>query len=180
MIVPAKVIAEHFGVNLERIYFFAKDGRLGDAARKNKRGHWEFDKDKTIQRIKDTISPHQPSKINGTDRVFGNRFTVPSTEDSRNISEIRREHEALKVGIKKIELEKRRGEVIHTETVHHAIFNIARACRDQLLTIPDRCAALVAAESDSFNCKKILLDEISTVLSELTDRLGVIPLTPQK
>ena len=58
------------------------------------------------------------------------------------------------------------GKYVDADEVKVAAFNKARIVRDGLLNIPDRLAALLAAESDEHKVHKLLASEIRAVLEE--------------
>ena len=66
----------------------------------------------------------------------------------------------------KIELDERRGNVLPKAEVQVAAFNQYRGFRDRLLNIPDRVAAIIAAETNAKKCHEILLAEIRRALND--------------
>jgi hypothetical protein len=60
----------------------------------------------------------------------------------------------------KIEFEARSGRLVCRDEVTGAAFTNSRTIRDNLLNIPDRIAAILAAESDHVQTHRILSDEI--------------------
>ncbi len=68
----------------------------------------------------------------------------------------------------KIEFEERAGKLVSRDEVTVAAFTKARTVRDNLLNIPDRVAAMLAAESDPGRTHQILTDEIRKALIELS------------
>ena len=72
----------------------------------------------------------------------------------------------------KIEFEERSGKLVNREEVTVAAFTAARTIRDSLLNIPDRVAAMLAAESDSVRTHQLLTDEIRKALGELSSQDG--------
>jgi hypothetical protein len=71
--------------------------------------------------------------------------------------------------LKKLEYEEKRGQAIDGEQARRKMFDIARRFRDQCLAIADRCAPVVAVESDQHKCKELLLAEIRFILRELKE-----------
>jgi len=69
----------------------------------------------------------------------------------------------------KIEFEERSGKLISRDEVQVAAFNKFRTFRDGMLNIPDRVAAMLAAESDSHKVHEILTTEIRKALLEFAD-----------
>ena len=61
------------------------------------------------------------------------------------------------------------GKYIAVDDVKVAAFNRARVVRDALLNIPERLAAMLAAEGDARRVHQILATEIRSALNELTD-----------
>ena len=61
------------------------------------------------------------------------------------------------------------GKYVDAGEVKVAAFNKARVVRDALLNIPDRLAAMLAAESDEHRVHEILNKEIRMALEELTN-----------
>jgi hypothetical protein len=61
------------------------------------------------------------------------------------------------------------GKYIAVADVKAAAFNRARVVRDALLNIPERLAAMLAAEGDERRVHQILATEIRSALEELTD-----------
>lgn len=68
----------------------------------------------------------------------------------------------------KIEYEERSGKLVSKDEVAVAAFTKARTVRDGMLNIPDRVAAIVAAEPDADKVHLILTDEIRKALNELS------------
>jgi hypothetical protein len=68
----------------------------------------------------------------------------------------------------KIEFEERAAKLVSRDEVTVAAFTKARTVRDNLLNIPDRVAAMLAAESDPTRVHQILSDEIRKALIELS------------
>ena len=70
--------------------------------------------------------------------------------------------------LSKIEFEERAAKLVSRDEVTVAAFTKARTVRDNLLNIPDRLAAMLAAEVDPTQVHKILSDEIRKALNELS------------
>jgi hypothetical protein len=68
----------------------------------------------------------------------------------------------------KIEFEERAGKLVSRDEVTVAAFTKARTVRDNLLNIPDRVAAVLAAETDPVRAHQILTAEIRKALIELS------------
>jgi hypothetical protein len=68
----------------------------------------------------------------------------------------------------KIDFEERTSKVVSRDEVTVAAFTKARTIRDNLLNIPDRLAAMLAAESDAARAHEILTVEIRKALDEFS------------
>jgi len=70
------------------------------------------------------------------------------------------------------------GKYVDIDEVKVAAFNRARIVRDNLLNIPDRLSAVLAAESDAKRVHALLAAEIRRALEELTNRPSNDPTGP--
>ena len=61
------------------------------------------------------------------------------------------------------------GKLVSADEVRIAAFRRARIVRDGMLNLPDRLAAILAAEQDATKVHTLLTNEIRTVLVELSD-----------
>ncbi len=73
-------------------------------------------------------------------------------------------NEMIKFELARLELEEKKGSLVSADKVKKEQFLFARSIRDQLLNIPDRISALLAAEFDERSCHKMLLDQIRDAL----------------
>ena len=78
-----------------------------------------------------------------------------------------REHYQARLA--KIEYEERVGNLVSKDEVQIAAFNKFRAFRDAMLNIPDRIAAMLAAEPEEAKCYEILATEIRKSLNDFAD-----------
>jgi hypothetical protein len=69
----------------------------------------------------------------------------------------------------KIDFEERTGKLVSRDEVQVAAHNKYRVFRDAMLNIPDRLAAVIAAESDAAEVHKILVAEIRRALEEFAN-----------
>jgi len=78
-----------------------------------------------------------------------------------------REHYQARLA--KLEYEEKVGQLVSKDEVQVAAFNKFRQYRDAMLNIPDRLAAMLAAETDAAKCYEILSSEIRKALNEFAD-----------
>jgi hypothetical protein len=69
----------------------------------------------------------------------------------------------------KIELDEKRGILVRADEVKVGAFNMARKARDQLIALPERVAAILAATQDPAEVQRILEEEIERVCEEIAD-----------
>ena len=100
----------------------------------------------------EAMAPELPVAIGGLD--YSRARTVSETYRAR---------------LHKLEYEERSGKLISRDEVEVAAFNRFRMFRDRMLNIPDRVAAVVAAESDAGNVHQTLSSEIRDALEEFAD-----------
>jgi hypothetical protein len=78
-----------------------------------------------------------------------------------------REHYQARLA--KIDYEERVAKLVPKDEVQVAAFNKFRQFRDHMLNIPDRIAAMVAAETEAARCYEIIAIEIRKALNEFAD-----------
>jgi hypothetical protein len=78
-----------------------------------------------------------------------------------------REHYQARLA--KIDYEERVGNLVSKDEVQVAAFNKFRQYRDAMLNIPDRVAAMLAAETEEPKCYEIIATEIRKALNEFAD-----------
>ncbi len=93
----------------------------------------------------------------------GDSFGVSQYTKARAV----REHYLARLA--KLEFEEKVGSLVSRDEVRVAAYNTFRQYRDHILSIPDRIAAMLAAESDEAKCYQILSGEIRKALNEFAD-----------
>ncbi len=81
-----------------------------------------------------------------------------------------REHYQARLA--KIDYEERTGRLVSKDEVQVAAFNKFRQFRDNLLNLPDRLAAMLAAETEAARVYEILAGEIRKALNAFADANG--------
>jgi len=113
------------------------------------------------------------------------RQSVPPTTARRNQQEedvdafgasqynkARAVREHYQARLAKLEFEEKTGKLIPADEVKMTAFNLFRRYRDHMLNIPDRLAAILAAEVEAGKCYEILASEIRKALNEFADANG--------
>lgn len=109
-----------------------------------------------------------------TDKRFQPKPAVsPVPEPSTGISlqKSRANKELFEALLKKLEYEEKSGKLVDRAKVEMEAFAAARVARDRLLLIPDRVAPIIIGETDMFEIKRVLREEIIRSLQNLTDFL---------
>ena len=78
-----------------------------------------------------------------------------------------REHYQARLA--KLEYEQKVASLVSRDEVKIAAFNTMRQFRDAMLNIPDRLAAMLAAETEAAKCYEILATEIRKALNDFAD-----------
>jgi hypothetical protein len=68
----------------------------------------------------------------------------------------------------KLDFEERSGKLVDADQVRAQIFALGRRAREALLGLPDRLAPVLAGESDPAEIHRLLAQELTTCLAELS------------
>lgn len=101
----------------------------------------------------------------------GGTILPASPTDSRQAVDFvtaRTMREAFKAKMAKMEYEEKAGKLTDASKVREEAFRAGRIVRDALLGIPDRLSDVLAAEQDPVQVRKLLIDELETILKELS------------
>jgi hypothetical protein len=98
----------------------------------------------------------------------------PGDEDPGNFgasqyTKARAVREHYQARIAKIDYEERVGKLVPKDDVQIAAFNKFRQFRDHVLNLPDRLAAMLAAETEAAKVYEILASELRKALNEFAD-----------
>ena len=186
--IPA--FAKQLGCTPEYIRRLVKTGKIPDTAWivKGKRkfinpeeARSELDKNlsyvnrrmKALKRPKQNNQNKTKSKLTTEEKLEALIDAGFDGENLKTLSEAQRIDANYKALLRKQEYEEKQDKLIQADLVEKAAFEAGRKIRDQLLSIPDRCATLVAAEADPFDCKQILIKEINHILNDLHNAIRV-------
>jgi excisionase family DNA binding protein len=93
-------------------------------------------------------------------------------DEAPDFMEARASKEDANAKLAHLELQERLGVLVPKSDVEKAAFAVARTLRDALLTLPDRMAPRLAAETDWAAIRADLDNEIRSALNGLSDRLS--------
>jgi hypothetical protein len=153
-IMTLRQYSKHRGVALSSVQKAIRTGRIrtlvdGNVDSEQTDAEWE----------KNTMVYAPAVTSEADDGVFGARQYTKARA-------VREHYQAL---LSKIEFEEATGKLLSRDEVHVAAFNKYRQFRDAMLNIPDRVAAVVAAETDPRKCFDILKTEINGALIAFAD-----------
>lgn len=84
--------------------------------------------------------------------------------NNNTYTEARTQEKNLKIELLELDVALKKGQMVLVEDVEHAAFSAAREIRDRMLNIPDRVAAIVAAESDEIKVRDYITEQIEAEL----------------
>jgi hypothetical protein len=171
------------------LYRMRDDGRLADYIRPGGRGgaallELEPEGLPTLREwVRDTLQPQTPAVTTPTaelaavdpqtvarglaELVAGlPEDAIPSLSCSRE----RREH--YRAELARLEALQRRGDLVPAAEVKHEAYEVARAVRDRLLSLPHRLAPQLAVTRDTTEAFRLLDSEIRTSLYGLVEQDG--------
>lgn len=90
-------------------------------------------------------------------------------KEAENPTGRRAEWVAVKIDRERLKLAEEAGKLVAVDGVRSAAALVGRRVRDSLLTIPDKVAPVIAAETDQARCWKLLDAEIRSALTALAD-----------
>lgn len=104
--------------------------------------------------------PSEPMDFGGAD---GGNGTATGYARARAAREL------YQAQLAKMELDRQRGILVRADEVKVGAFNMARKARDQLIALPERVAAILAATQEPAEVQRILEEEIERICQEIAD-----------
>jgi len=92
--------------------------------------------------------------------------------DTAGYLKARAAREIYHAQLAKLQLDRERAELVRADEVRIGTFNMARRARKQLLALPERVAATIAATEDAAEIHKILDEEIERICWQLSNGDG--------
>ncbi len=108
-------------------------------------------------------TPSEPMDFAAPDEGHGGNGTATGYARARAAREL------YQAQLAKLELDRQRGILVRADEVRLGAFTMARKARDQLITLPERVAAILAATQDAAEVQRILEEEIERVCQEIAD-----------
>ena len=156
-----RAYAKHRGVSLAAVQKAIHSGRITPAAdglidSERADAEWAA-KTRPGQRMAKMVPPTPPPQ------------PAEAPAGSLDYFRARAIRESYLARLAKIEFEERTAKLVSRDEVQVAAFTNGRTVRDNLLNIPDRLAATLAAETDADRVHHLLSAEIRKALEELAD-----------
>lgn len=139
------------------------DGRIDPAKADSQ---WKRNSDPIQVEAQNTRRPHEQDKPTAKPK----REAAADNSSSEGLTYIqsRAIRELYVARLRKLEYEEKASRLVPVEKITVRWFNLARQLRDQLMTVPNRIDAIVAAEGDRFKVNQIIAEEITRVLEEFS------------
>ena len=133
---------------------------------------WRENTDQSKPRNRITGNPKHARIPDGPSEPMD--FGVPDDNHGGNgtatgYARARAAREVYQAQLAKMELDRQRGTLVRADEVKVGAFNMARKARDQLIAIPERVSAILAATQDPAEVQHILEEEIERVCQEIAD-----------
>ena len=106
--------------------------------------------------------------VRGYIRFLQERMRRPANEDE---AADRARLTAAKADLAELEADEKRGVLIRADAVRQQDFKLARILRNNLQSMPDRIAALVAAEADPTRVHEMIAGEVNQSLERVLDAM---------
>jgi hypothetical protein len=107
--------------------------------------------------------PSEPMDFGGPDGIHGGNGTGTGYAKARAAREL------YQAQLAKLELDRQRDVLVRADEVRLGAFNMARKARDQLIALPERVAAILAATEDAAEVQRILEEDIERICQEIAD-----------
>ncbi len=182
--ISQKAYAEHRGVTQSRVKAYRDQKMISRKNWRQKGRSVEIHRTGADRDLKKNLDPGRSVKDPNKAANKGNSGDSEAVTESYannsggsgggglDMSTARALNEQYKAALKKMEFDRRQGKLIEVEEVQKSARVIAAMIKQALLSIPDRVGSLVAANSSSFECKRILRDEINIILENLSQSIA--------
>lgn len=162
--------AKHRGVAMSAVQKAIQSGRIAttpDGKINSDAADAEWKANTRPQHRRNPVAASVPARASFSPGAEPGR-TESSGAGGLDYSRARAVRENYLARLAKMEYEEKTAKLVSSDEVRVAAFSRARTVRDNLLNIPDRLAATVAAETDAATVHQLLTEEIRKALDELT------------
>lgn len=173
--------ARRRGVSQAAVWKAIRDGRISTVAGKinPKTADREWAENTDRSKPRNSISgdpnrrrrrgePSAPMDLDASSEQTGIPLRNGSGVEASSYAEARAKREACLAEKARLDLELQMGTLVRADEVRRAAFNAARQARDQLIALPPRVAAIIAATDKPEEVRRILDEEIEKICLELS------------
>lgn len=150
--------AKHRGVSKVQVGKYIDEGKI--TARRVGRG-WQIDPEVADRELDANRAPDRGGRNGGPDELAGGGRAGVSFAHARAV------RETYAARILQLDFEQKSGRLVDKNELKLKLAKLHMAVRDNLRTIPDRVAPVLAAETDQAKIHAILLKEIGQALEGL-------------
>lgn len=133
---------------------------------------WASNTDNSVVKNSETGNPHHKRAEDAPPDSLPMESPGGGNGSSASYARARAARETFQAQLAQLQLQRERGEVVDANEVKIAAFNAARRARDQLMALPDRAAAIVAALETTEECHEVLREEVERICKELSNGQG--------
>ena len=156
----AKEYAKHRNVSGAMVTKYLQQGMIPSAIRKGRK--WVIDPELADKDLADRLQiPDRKPNVQKLNLQTGHKQPLPSLAANRAIREM------YAARITKLEFEERSKKLVPLDELRLELAKLHLVVRDNLRTVPDRIAPIVAAETDQAKIHSIILQEIRQCLERL-------------
>ena len=176
-----RAYARRRGVSQAAVWKAIRDGRISTVAGKinPKTADREWAENTDRSKPRNSISgdpkrrrrkgePSAPMDLDAAGEETGVTVGNGNGAAASGYAEARAKREACLAEKARLDLELQMGTLVRTDEVRRAAFNAARKARDQLIALPQRVAAILAATEDPAEVLSILEEEIEKICLDLS------------
>lgn len=176
-----RAYARHRGVSLRAVQKALKSGRISaredgrldadvaDASWSRNTAPRPLPASKPARVLSSPQSVHHHSDAPHSEVPRREASDPPRLESGIEFQKARAIRESYQARLTKLDYEQRSGKLVSVDEIQVVAFNRFRQFRDGMLNIPDRLAAVLAAESDAGRVHELLATEIRKALVEFAD-----------
>jgi len=108
-------------------------------------------------------APSEPMDLGDSEASYGGNAAATGYAKARAAREL------YQAQLAKLELDRQRGDLVRADEVRLGAFNMARKARDELIALPERLSATLAATQTAQEVQSILEEEIERICDEISD-----------
>jgi len=178
-LVSQRAFASQIGVSQSAVCQAIKAGRISTVNGKidpvAAKREWKSNTDQSKPRNRVTGKPKQrrnPKKPEEPMDLDGASAKEGAGGNSSSYAKARAAREVYTAQLKKLQLERERAALVSADEVRAAMFSLARRTRDELMALPERMSAILAAIDDAAEIDRVLEDEIDRICQEFSNADG--------